>query len=857
MASQTWGPSRAGVALSVCGAVCAAFTFATTARAQVVRQDGGVFFAGQAIADPRGSLSMSTNPAGLGELRAAEGRVQFSAGGEPVGGMRGTGWGLFGSLPAGPFSLGLSLERTSDRPDAAQRDPGLLEMSRLSLGTGLRLGDELHLGLATRLHATDDAGWTQSWDAGLLLRVWSWLSLGVRVTGMGNTGDGPTGDTVRTRYGWGWALRPFAGSDRLTWAMDVEWPAGDTLGAITTSLSSRIVDGVTLRLEQRTFRHNQSTRLYPQEDSRFSLALEVGLGHFGADLALRGDKSAVSGQEGGGVQVGGRISSDVPHSLFAPGAPAVVVTLKGQLSEQATPGRSHFARALLDLHAIAEDPAISLVVVRAENLTATWPQIEELRRAIAKVRKAGKRVAFYADGMGNRTLALAAACEKIAMPATGSLMARGVGARFVGLKDTLAHIGVAVEAVRFGDHKSAPESFTRKQLSEDLRATLTDLVQQRWDGFVDAVSLGRGVTVTRVAAALDRGAVFPEDARAEGLIDAVVEPRDLDKKLVTWGMLEQGQRLRPYKPKRHRRKVWGSQPRIAIVTIEGAIVDGDGGDGVGGQQVGGGRIAGLVRSLERRSDVKGLVARIDSGGGAVRGSDLMYQALRRFDEKKPAIASMGGVAASGGYWTALGGRRILADASTITGSIGIFTLKPDLGGLYSKLDLGMTALGKGPHWEIQTEQRPWTPAERALMHRTLGRYYDLFLQRTTLHRQIPRPRLMTLAEGRIFTGDVARKNGLVDQIGGLWEAIELARREAGLQDDDDVRLEYWPQPDMRTRLMRMAGLRGQIAQEPSARLLQALTRAAGPWIDQAVLVSVLGTGTPLAITPVRLSEPMP
>ncbi len=829
-----------------------------SAHAQTFRQDTGVHFPGQSVANPRGALALTTNPAGLTALRGFEGRLQMSGGGSWVAGSRGAGWGAFAGAPMGRLTLATSAENVRNTPPNGT-PAGTWDLNRISFGAGLRLGDQLSVGAATRMHGISGprAGWAQSWDMGLLVRPWSWLSFGWRVTGMAGDTEDTAARILRTRYAWGVSVRPLAGSDRLTAALDVDWPEGDNLGTITGSLRSRIVDGVAVMLEWARFKHNRTSSGPEQNDTRFGIQLEFGFGHWGADVAARMDHSGLSADKGGGAQLGLRMSSDVPHSLWSPGPSGVIVPLAGPMKE--TPGgrQPHFGGVLLDLRGIVDDPAIKLVALRATGLQLTWPQVEELRSAIAALRKAGKHVVFYADGMGNRTLAVAAACERIGMPISGAMTARGVGVHFIGLKETLSKVGVAFEAIRFGDHKSAPESLTRKRISPQLKDMLQRLSRSRWRGFVDAVALGRGVTTTRIEAAIERGVAYPPDARSAGLIDFVGEPREFEKKLVKWKLLKKGTKLRRYHRRQTRRRTWGQQPRLAVLTIEGSIVDGKGSDSATGKSVGGAQVARWIDRLGKRSDVRGLLTRINSGGGAIRGSDLMYGAMKRFAKKKPVFTSMGGVAASGGYWAALGGQTMYADASTITGSIGIFGVKPSMAGLWQRMGLGVDGVGVGPHWDLTSLHRPWTSPERKRLRRIIGRYYGLFLSRTSLRRKIARPKLLSLAEGRVWTGEEAHAHGLIDKIGGLWQALEDLRLKAGLKGDEEVAIEFLPQPGLSAMAMRWLGLSGSAIAPGQDPAVEALWRAAGPLLDRAAIAALFKADTPVAILPVRLDRPAP
>lgn len=823
------------------------------------RVDAGVHFAGNAIAAPRGALSLNTNPAGLAELQAYEARLQLSSGGSWVGGTRGAGWGTFLALPLGGLRLGFGAEHVTDIPSSPGADQSPFSVTRLSLAAATSIGDRLFFGLAARTH-TGVAGSPSSWEAGLMYRPWSWLSLGWRVTGMTSTPNptvGSTDPSFYTRWSWGFAVRPFKGSDRLTLAWDVTWPSNDTRGSINGQLRVRVLDGLAVLGEFQHYRHNKTTDDGVGEDSRVSLLIDLGFGRWGADIGLRADRNATSG-EGGGVQLGLRLSGDVPGSLRHVGEEAIVIALRGAQSE--APGsKSHFGMLLLRLDRLADDPVLKLVVFRSDGVELTWSQVEELRNAILRLRARGKHTAWYGAGLGTRGYMVASACERIGLSETGTLAARGFGADFVGLSEALTRVGVTVQALRYGDYKSGPEMFTRKHISKELASTYGRIIQRRWSDFLQAVAAGRSLTPEQVEAALARGVTFPADAQRALLIDAVAEPMAFERKLREWGLLESGTSLRKFAPIRKRRTRWGRQDKIAVLSIAGAIVDGKSGRGLTGDQVGGAQMARTIGHLGSDPSVRALVARIDSGGGAVWGSDAMYHALMRFSKRKPTVASMASMAASGGYWTALGADHIIANRATITGSIGIWVIKPNVSGLLSRLGIGLSHIGAGPHDGVTSLNRGWKPKEKALLHRVLGRYYDVFLQRVTLRRKIARPRLLTLAEGRLWLGDEAAKNGLIDATGGLLKAIGEARGRADIADDDDVKIVFLPRIGWDAWLRASLGgaAKALTPADPRTAAIQALQQAAGPWLKRAALLTHLPVGTPVVLAPVSHDVPAP
>jgi protease IV len=866
--SRTTGLSRlaptlvALITLAFTVVALVVFALPTLTQAQTFRRDAGLAFAGQSLSNPRGALALSTNPAGLTDLWGWESRVQLSAGGGYLGGTKGNGIGLyFASGKILGAATGVSYEGITDAVGEPSRgeDPSI-GIHRVSFGGAARLSDSFRLGYALRLAISEEAETAAPMyaDLGLLYRPWSWVSFGARVRGLSiaSFGAGIVIDTFpQTRWGLGLAVRPFAGSDRLTASLDVDWPAGDTLGDVTFSISSRIIDGWTVMFENRTAQQNATTALPQRNDSRNLLLLSFGFGGWGGDLAFGGTNSQVSGASAA-LQLGVRVSGDHPGSLRDRGPAAVVVKLKGGFTEHS--GGPFFANTVMQLEELATRPKTRLVVLRAEGLSLTWAQVEELRRAIGVMRSAGKKVVMYADGLGTRGYTVAVACDKIGMPDYGQLTVHGVGTGFIGLKQALSRVGVAVEAVRFGDHKSAPEQFTRTAVSPQLRRTLTRLVRHRWQRVAHAVALGRQMTVTEVYARIERGVVFPPDAKAAGFIDVVADPKSFEKQLRDWGFLTADEGLDPLSANTRRPTTWGQIPRIAMISIAGTIV-GSAGPNSLGRQVGGTQIAKLVRSLKRRSEIKAIAVRIDSPGGSVSGSDIMYKALRSAAKKKPVHASMASVAASGGYWAAMGADKVYADAATVTGSIGIFALKPDLSGLWQKIGAGATLIGAGPHAGLTSFHKPWTAAERKVVRKSLRSYYDLFLSRVGKHRKIDRPRLLSLAEGRIWLGDEAQSRNLVDEIGGVSAMLGGLRAQLKLESDQPLVMEVWPRLSLRQTVMRSLGLAlapnmVSVLDDP---VLRPLVRALQPWLDAVRIASVLEPGKPLAIAPVAPDTPKP
>lgn len=825
----------------LCRALWARVAFAAAilaASPAVADEEPALYVPAQAVALPDGALSVLANPAGYGLIAGSELRVQAALAGAPVGDgsqsthRKGSGLGGYAAMPFGPLAWGAS----SEWMDRSLRAGTLLQ--RTSLGLSLKLAESIALGTAVKWTETSAATFRRTWDLGLLLRPARWLSVGARLQALGERQraqpDWPTRLTA------GLALRPLPGSDRVTATLDIATlAAGGPVTGLLMTIAGRIAAGMDLVVDHQRFRADAGTA----DNHRTSLSLRLGLGQFGAMAAVHTGRSA-DGAQAWGIAAGARMSTDTPLSALPSGEPAVALQLTGELSERTGVGGSHFGGVLLALQAIADQPATRVVVLKTEALQADWAQVEELRAAIGHLRKSGKKVVWYADGIGTRTLGIAVACDQVWLATGGAMSVQGVAADFVSLAEALTRVGLAVQVVRHAEHKSAGEMFVNPDPSPELRSYLDLAVQRRWHDLSQWVALGRDVSPAAFEAALLAGVVFPEDAKAARLVDQVVAPRDLDSKLQALGWTAAGTKIRPWQPLERRRTAWGERPEIAVVEIEGAIGDHREGSSVLGRTLGGSQIAQTIERLQRDDDVRAIVARIVSPGGSVYGSEAMREALHKASERKPTLASMGGVAASGGFWTSLGADTVFADAASVTGSIGILTVRPSGAQLLDRLGVRTHRFGAGPGAGFESLTRPWTATEIALIHRQLGKFYGMFVQLTATRRGLDYGLTEGLARGRVWFGDEALGHHLIDRQGGLLDALALAKSRAQLDDNDPPLVRFVPQPSFGQQLRAAVGLASVAA--PADALVAAIARAAGPWLDVALVAQALQGAQPLA-----------
>lgn len=784
----------AGLVAGLCGVLGA-----VPARADLA----GGLVPGLRLADPDGALAIVNNPAGLAGPAGYDLRLHARLTAEAKGDLAAAA-----STPVGPVALAAALVR---------RDGGDL---RGSVALAWALSDHLKLGAAFHRFGTQQGIRGNQVDAGVLLRPWAWLSLAA--AGQVIADAEQAGASGHQQVMAGLALRPWGGSDALSLSVEggaARLATGSQAWLGAASLAVRLVRGLHLQVEQRRDGVQDST----------AVVLRGSFGTSGVDLAAarRGDHWA------GAATL--RLSGDAQPGLWDRSPRAVSVALRGELSERSGHGGTHMGRLLLTLQKIGRLPAIEVVVLEAQGLSLDWAQVEELRAVVGDLRRAGKKVVFYADDLGTRGLALASACDHVWLAEAGMVSARGVGADFLSVAEALAKIGVAVQVVRYAEHKSAGEPLVSAEPSAELRASLQHAAERRWSDFAAAVQLGRDVSPAALEASLAAGAAFPSDALRAKLIDAVVPASGIDDQLRKRGWLGAGEFVQRFDPPAPRPQRWVARPGIAVMEIEGNIADHSDGVGLFGRSLGGTAMAQQIRRAGRDPGTAAVVARIASGGGSAFGSEAMRDALARVGESKPVVASMGGVAASGGYWTALGAHAMFANAGTVTGSIGILLVRPDVAELYRRLGLRTTHIGAGPHSDLYRLDRPWSAAEVQGVHRQLGKYYGLFLDLTAQRRKLPRASLDALAGGRVWFGDEAVRHGLLDRTGGLLDAIAEARKRAGLREDAEVAVRFVPEPTLTQQIQRALGLIQ--LQEPS--WVTTLQQAVGPWLDAAAVQQLL------------------
>jgi len=445
------------------------------------------------------------------------------------------------------------------------------------------------------------------------------------------------------------------------------------------------------------------------------------------------------------------------------------------------------------VHAIrhaAKDPHIKTLLLKTEGIDWGWAKIEELHDAVAAFEDSGKTVVAWMEGGDERDYYLCSVADEVYMPPQSMLRVDGFAAYVSFIKGTLDKVGVVADMEHIGEFKDAADPLTRKDMSAPSKEALNALLDDRYADFVAGVADARGITVDEVKQKVDAGPYRSEDAMTAGLIDSVLYEDEVDD-LLPGG--EDGNRIDLEDYVAHDSYGPVTAPRIGIVFASGTIVPGKSGyDAVWGRTLGHETLTKAMNEARDDDKVKAIVLRVDSPGGDTYASNAMWRAVREANKEKPVIASFSDLAASGGYYLAMGADSLVAEPGTLTGSIGVLGGKFNLSGLYQKIGMSVEVLSRGENAQFYSPVRSFTPAEREKFVSQLWSDYKTFIGIVAQNRKQTPEEIDALARGRVWTGGQAYERSLVDTLGGFETAIALAKKKAGIAPNAEVRYVVYP-----------------------------------------------------------------
>jgi protease-4 len=383
---------------------------------------------------------------------------------------------------------------------------------------------------------------------------------------------------------------------------------------------------------------------------------------------------------------------------------------------------------------------------------------------------------------------VATACDRIILHPLGWLGINGIGGDVPFLKGALDKLGVRAEFEHVEEYKTAANMFTEKGFTPAHREEMESLYSDLFAQYVAAAAKARGKSETEFRALIDRGFFQGEKARAAGLVDDCLYEDEVQALLRQDGRTPARVRFDDYTKVKPSSVGLETGRAVALVYAVGTIMSGESLP----QVMGGSTVARWIRTARTDVSVKAIVLRIDSPGGSSVGSDVIWREVALARKVKPVIVSMSDVAGSGGYWIAMAATRIVAQPQTLTGSIGVLAGKFSIDGLLGKLGVTSEKLVFGEMADIFSPFRPFTPDERKVLKEEILWTYEQFLAKAAEGRGLTRDEVDAVGKGRIWTGRQAKDRKLVDELGGLTMALGLAKKEAGIDADEEVRLDVWP-----------------------------------------------------------------
>ncbi|MCB1025251.1 MAG: signal peptide peptidase SppA [Acidobacteria bacterium] len=460
-----------------------------------------------------------------------------------------------------------------------------------------------------------------------------------------------------------------------------------------------------------------------------------------------------------------------------------------------------FSSLMTQLRKAKSDSRIGAVLLDINFPQLGWGKADELRDAIKDVRAAGKPVYAYFELGLNQDYYIASAADKIFVPPAGDIYINGFAANAVFYRGTLDKLGIEPEVIQIGKYKSAPERFTRKDMSEGQSEVLNAILDEYYGRLVNAVAESRKKSPDDVKALIDNAPYHGTQAKELGLTDGAFYRdqvyADLKKRL-------------GYKDADDIRLISGKAyseipaeslglntgERIAVIYASGAINMGSSGNSpLMGETLGADTLVKAVKTAADDTSIKAIVLRIDSPGGSALASDIMWYAIENAKAKKPVVVSMSDMAASGGYYIACNANKIVAEPSTLTGSIGVFMGKPVMKGFYDWIGMSNEVVLRGKNAGIFREDVKWSEEERAKMQDQANKiYFSDFVPKVAKGRNMDSEKVNSLGQGHVWTGTQAKANGLVDELGGLEKAIQIAKQLAKLPPDKEVKRVALPEP---------------------------------------------------------------
>ena len=480
------------------------------------------------------------------------------------------------------------------------------------------------------------------------------------------------------------------------------------------------------------------------------------------------------------LELNGIISERTPESF-----PLDFLTQLTPMGEETTLSLDDITSAIKKAK---ENEDIKGIYLLAGTLEAQPASVEAIRDALADFKESGKFIIAYADTYNQLEYYIASLADKVLLNPKGVLDWHGLAGMNIFYKDLMDKLGIEMQIFKVGTFKSAVEPYMLSEMSDANREQTAAYIGSIWQKFSDEVATSRNLSKDALNQIAEEGAMFKtgEELMAAGLVDSLIYKNDMRVYLNRYMGLEEDKKVSAYSVS-DMRGVKRNTPRDRsgnIVAVYYAVGDIDGGVSVlptTDEGINSEKVIKDLRKLKDDDDVKAVVLRVNSPGGSAYGSEQIWYAISQLKEKKPVIVSMGDFAASGGYYISCNADTIVAEPTTLTGSIGIFGMVPNFQAVTKKIGVNIDIEKTNSLADMGSGFRPMTETEKALMQKTVEQGYDLFTTRCAEGRGMTQEQIDAIGQGRVWTGTMALERGLVDILGGLDDAIEIAVKKAGIE----------------------------------------------------------------------------
>ncbi|TKJ39691.1 signal peptide peptidase SppA [candidate division LCP-89 bacterium B3_LCP] len=711
--------------------------------------------------------------------------------------------------------------------------------NRYTLAHGFDLGGGLYAGMAHHWYrAIDRPG---SWDIGIGYRPFPFLSAGAVAFDVNE----PTWNGMRSNasYNLALALRPFG----YRWTL-----SGDVLLTESTNHSYGEELDPRIRFEAIPFDGIRLLGEYRTESAMLSFGVGLSLGNLTVGNFNSMDEA---GEPVSNVSYVSLSSAKHRNIFTEPKRQMVEITIGGEILE-ADPGfvfpftkRGKTLRQLRqEIAQYADDPKVSGLLITFEAPKYGLAQAQQIRRALEECKANGKKLVGYAEFYSQKEYYLASVCDELYLMPVGFVDLRGLAAVMGYWKGTLDKLGINFQVVQAGEYKTAANMLTQEDATNAEAEMINWLLDDIYDQLCTQVGEGRGWQLDEVKTIVDGGPYNCHRALDNGLVDDLLYYDQIRDNL-------KAQQFRPVSEGAYWRspiyaEEWHDQriPRVAIIYAEGPIFSGESGSSFfGDKRIGSKTITEAIRHAREDKSIDAIIMRVNSPGGSAFPSEAIYREVRRSvtDEKnrKPFIVSMGNVAGSGGYYIACAADTIIAEESTVTGSIGVLGGKFCLAGLYEKIYLNTHTFKRGEHADATSSTRPFSDEEMAMLQQVVEQFYQDFVERVAESRDMDIADVDAIGEGRVWTGRQAVERGLVDLIGGMDVALAVTRSRLGLEETVPLEVEFYPKrkPFFNLMTQELFNMRGQ-----------ALPDVLSDAVEPLSLMAELYNGEPLMFMPYQI-----